>query len=985
MTQQAALLDEFLAARVRDCVVRLRDPVHGGGVFTGFFVSPTGLLITAFHAVARRALDIPADFALELSRDNRDEIPEPWRTVRVVWKDDWYDQAGDWAVLRIVHDEPHSYLPLRKHPVAQDPLPDCAPLRIYGFTASDGGTPGIGSLNGEFLRLVPERRRLRVAMSIRGKGQSGGPVIDLRSHSVIGSAIGFRDDERLTADTSVLDSALLSRLDTGEDFDALATAWRQEALQHLAANSSELMLASKNFAPPPLPRRFLAERAVVEQITRSMKEAPGVVLHGAAGSGKSMIAAEVARGLPAGADGRVFWYDLEVLANRSVERFLRTLGLYLLEKQGSVELIEECVSDGFAQDTQPAREIAAGLLRARPHVLVLDNIHNLRRLGQEDLLDILTHLASTAGRAGSRVMITSWDQEPEEWGYPVHEIEGFSGQETAGLLGLHDITVSESALRFIADLGKDITCVEQFVRSPGWRQAVEQGAYDTAEPAELLRHWLNRYLGEIPQSARRILLSLAVLGGPEPTELVREVAKVGDFNAIVETLRHSPPLIRESESRLTVHSNVSRAVLATSDAEMISAARGDAADVYVAHKRFLGGARVLMEMNKPRSTSAAVDLMFDNRDAIIGQGNARPMRHLIDGLLLNRQAVPESKIPRLHVIIASTLNINGEFTRAARQWEMALTLLDDKTVEAAATRNRYANTLRMASRYTEAKEQYEQASRIARALRTHNALRESGWANLGLGKLHRLSAEYATSVERYEAAGQDFETIFDRDGVIEVEFGLGEVRRLMGDWPGALEAYTNSLEQAQATDNLERQGYGLWGVAEVRRLTGELEEAHQSHREGLRLCQEVGDTRSEGWAFLGLAETARQSERFDEAEEFYAGALKRFTETGSGTEIAHTRMGVADLRRVAHGELPVGELEEILAVYSEKQLAHPRIQCQILLAMARRAEGKERKAKKLLTRTAKEAAALRLGTEEALARALADSPDQTPPITLNFP
>ena len=979
MTEPASALSGFLSEEARASVVRLRNPAFDQGVFTGFFISPAGHLITAFHAVKAHLHVTPASFPLDV------HFPDGGRAaatnVLARHEPGWADREADWALLHL-DLVPPGYLPLAEPEALTGPDADCAPLRVYGFTVADQGRTGLGALSGEFLRPVPERRRFRIAFSVRSQGQSGGPVVDMGSHTVVGSVVGFREDERLTADAAVVDRGVLARTGLDVDLAGLARDWRRRAVRHLAAANPELSRLASSPAPPPLPEVYLADRDTVRQLRQRLldRRESAAFLHGPPGSGKTMIAAELVAGLlRAGRVDSAYWYDFEPPPNRAIDRLLRGLALHLLEHQSAIEPIEAVIDDTFLRDPRPAIRAAIDAVRTGRHLLVFDNAHFPQRNRQQDTMELLDQLLWAAGRGDSLVVFTSWDRPAPLLTAPVTATTGLAPDEVTDVVRMHGLTVSDAALDWIGTLGEDITCVEQFIRSADWRLAVERGDRDPAEPDDLHQHWLNRYLAHVPAAARQVLLALAVIAAPTTRSTVEYAAGTPDFASTLQTLRHSPPLVRSAEGRLYLHSNVARAVLATTDLGTVTSVRRRAATQLRETGQFLSAARVLLDTE---DVAATVELLFTHRDDIIARGGGNAMRALTDHVLARPRVDPDW-LPRLHAVIASCESIRGDYARAAHHWKVALAGRQG-TLDAAVMHNRRADSLRMASRYPDAADEYARAARAAGGQVGAEASRELGRARLGLAKLDRLQADYRRSRDRYEQARQTFADIFDDSGTIEAEFGLGEVLRLVEDWPAARAAYRQSLSLAESRDNPERQAYALWGIGEVLRLTEEFTEAERHHRDGLDLCLRVGDTRSEGWALLGLAETYRASSRNAEARASYLAAVQRFESTASETEQAHALVGLAEAKR-QDGELDLDLYAQVRAIYEAKQLRHSTVQCYRAIAMALRAAGRPSPAARLLGKARRLAAKYHLEAELQRIGQLAADREAQPTTAFNFP
>jgi tetratricopeptide (TPR) repeat protein len=976
----AALLNAFLTAEARAAVVRVREPGAGDeGVFSGFFVSPAGHLITAFHAVKGCVLELPAEFDLEIELDGQ-PTGRGDRRVRetVVARCDagWTDPVADWALLRLDY-RPSAFLPVSGLDVLQPSDGAlCSELRVYGFTATEPGHANIGALNGEYLRRVPERGRFHVAYTVRSRGQSGGPVIDLRSRAVIGSVVGYRADEALTGEAAAIDRGRLAGLVPDLDFERWERDWRLRAARYLCAEHPAFGRVSSDSFVPSLPSRRVRDRATVRRY-RPLA-APGsdaLFLHGPPGSGKTVLALEIAGSLvAAGAVGSMFWHDFEPQGGRLLDGLVRRLAVHLLERQGAYEPVEACL-DGVVTGDGLAVDVLLAALRDGGHAYVFDNVHQVQRHGDADLLRLLAGIASSARAGGSSVLLTSWDPPMAPIEPTVRQVDGFDADEVEALLRLHDVNVSPRALAWISQLSGDITCVEEFIRSPRWRQEVEAGAPQPAEPETLRRRWLDRYFRQLSPEGRRVLLALAALAEPMDYQTVEATADVSDFAGTLAVIRTSPPLVRSAGGRYYLHVNVARAALASSDERDIRQAHQRAAVHLAASGEPAAAARHRLHAGEHE---AALDLLYSHRDEIIAGGKAQELEALTDQLVA--MGGSRSGPHRLHAIIASCANIRGMYAKAQRHWAFALQGSAGE-LEAAALRNRRGDSYRLASDYTAALREYELAAELTAGREAVASLTEFGKASLGLAKLHRLRSAYLQALDWYGRAREAFDAVFHRPGLIEADFGLGEVHRLRASWDEAHAWYERSLAGARADGSREREAYALWGVGEIQRLTGRLDAALDTHQMGLDLCIKVGDTRSEGWALLGVAEIQRAEGKLDEALVAAERALECFESTRSETEIAHATLVIAETRRVAGDPRP--DLYAASAeIYERKGVRHSLTLC--LLAQA--AAVGTPAARPLLERARQLADDCGLALESSYADAtLGKGTASRPAIQLNFP
>jgi Trypsin-like peptidase domain len=315
-------------------VVRLRDLTEPpDAIFTGVFISPVGHLLTAYHALESRLLDVGYSEQFELAFEfDPAWLPGGFRagplksTARC--EPGWRDPGADFAILKLSY-EPPAYLPISA-PFGPETLLGSA-LRAYGFTVTQQGTASLGEVEGSYLRALPEQRRFRITGVVKGEGQSGGPVIDLRSRTVVGTVVGFYQKEINTGDAAAVSRDRLENFGLQLDFSNLENRWRRDAALYLRDKHPQFQVLASEQHMPELPDKYLRGRTKAENVLRLLVrgEYSTILLHGAPGSGKTSVAVEVAQELQvAGGVETVFWHDFSSEENRFAQQLIRRLGLY---------------------------------------------------------------------------------------------------------------------------------------------------------------------------------------------------------------------------------------------------------------------------------------------------------------------------------------------------------------------------------------------------------------------------------------------------------------------------------------------------------------------------------------------------------------------------------------------------------------------------------------------------------------------------------
>jgi tetratricopeptide (TPR) repeat protein len=982
------LLNEYLRKQAGGAVVRIRDADEPKSkIFTGSFISPAGHLLTSYHALEARLMDatfrVEFDVAFEF-----DPIwfPRETPTSEIVChafcEPGWRDPEADIAIVKLDH-MPAAFLPIATADGSNNLLGSA--LVSYGFTIKQSGTASIGEIEGRYLRALPETRRFRVSGIVTSIGHSGGPVLNIASRCIVGAVVGFWQQEINSGDAAAISRNWLSERGVTLDFDELERTWLRGAADYIVHKHPEFLFLLSELRVPQLPDRHLPDRAIVQDIAAELdiRRSGTLLLHGAPGSGKSSVALELAsRVRDAGIVDCVYWHDFYAEEARSAQRLIREMGIFLLEHAGVFDIVEGYSGESsFGNEDHAIATIAENLGRCLP-VIVFDNVHFLYREKRTTAIDLVNKVMQVAARGAALVILTSWDPINSPLVDQVRRLDGFSVDEVARLLRIHDIETSPDIIHLVEDYRHDVTCLQLLVRNPEWIGGLDSLDQRPVEPAELHKYWLERYREHLPPAAQHLLMALAVLDDPSGEEAVEEVAEISDFRVIASALRSNPPLIesylQEGSHTYYLHHNVKRAFLAISDAAEVRAAHDRAAGYFERVGNAMTAAR---HWRAGRRSNNAINVLYRMHEKVVATGELEHLTHLAKALAAEAKDV-EDGLFKINTILGSCHNIRGDFEEAESRWRFALAN-SPSPIHTATIHNKRADSFRLSSNYDMAKMQYDSAITVGQAHDGVDFQSQIARATLGLAKLARLTANYVDAVDRYREALAFFEVTFDDLGIIEAEFGLGEVSRLMNKLDEAEHRYCKSLELSKRTGNLERQAYALWGIGELNRLRELHDEALAVHMEGKDICARVGDTRSAGWAILGIAEIQRQIGQIDEALLTYDYAIDKFSQTQSLTEITHALLGSVEAER-CRGPIELERYNKIEETYRGKDLRHALMYCLWSKGAALLQADEVGEAGKVLEEAATLAEHCSLTHEkEAISRLWQE---RAPiPITLNFP
>jgi len=174
---------------------------HDGKIGTGFFISPDGYVITAYHCIEDKLRPNETRFHLKFEFFSGEV-----RNYEVQLEEAGSNKAADLAVFQISYPPP-ACLPLGR--IMRENISDN--VVAVGYAAGHKEDREIGFYSGEISSFVGQQFETTVA--IQGPGQSGGPVYHYKSRRVAGLVQG------------VYDSKVMSNAGLALRFDSLFEEW----------------------------------------------------------------------------------------------------------------------------------------------------------------------------------------------------------------------------------------------------------------------------------------------------------------------------------------------------------------------------------------------------------------------------------------------------------------------------------------------------------------------------------------------------------------------------------------------------------------------------------------------------------------------------------------------------------------------------------------------------------------------------------------
>lgn len=309
----------------------------------------------------------------------------------------------------------------------------------------------------------------------------------------------------------------------------------------------------------------------------------------------------------------------------------------------------------------------------------------------------------------------------------------------------------------------------------------------------------------------------------------------------------------------------------------------------------------------------------------------------------------------------------GRVERAEEELEEALAVLHDlgDAQGEGLTLNRLGLLHKSQGRPQEAQPLLERSRELARQTgdwRLENA------AVGNLATLHREAGRIQLALEYYEETLAIRRARGDRRAEGSALNNVAIVHLHQGRVDKARELYGKALEAGREVGNLKGQGTVLGNLGNLHLMQGRAEEARAFYEQALAIRRDVGTRSSEGRVLADMANLHRLQDDHEGARELYAQALEIHREVRDSTGIAYTLTALGSIC-LALGELDAARTQYEKAIAIHQEVGNPEFSTLECLADLLLVEGEPHEAAALCERALGDYRSRGLRRAEAIALA----------------
>ena len=981
-------------------IVRLRV-IDDEDVFTGFFVTKRGHLLTVHHGVKNHVFMGDSDLTLEVTFHDLTTSQ-----ISAEYSVDLADPGQDWCILRLEYS-PRIVLPIssfdRDH-VTEEIL---AP----GF----GGGKHMRDHGGRISSDINIHGTFEIFSANSGGGHSGAPIYNIRRSAVVGiSRAQWMDGGKLIGEAIPL-NVLIKKCDRiFSDSEEIEQDWS------IIVDKYQEIAIPRHQEPQGEPTYLIKRKEMIAIAEQHLAYSNKLFIVGDSGAGKTVFAAQLFR--PYRLQKHLFYLDFDDKEHRDVNESYGMLCSFLWqqgipgpartwERIGGATQAKIYLNSDFKQLRYEINRAIERLEKTHPRCYVIENLHRLSGSPSEQSQEELRNLIKLISKTRAMLLLTSRSHPIPNFKLSIQilRLKDPSIGDIQDYFGLRGFPVDASRLKrhfadfvdfmLLTEVGEQVEKlieVHPDATPEDIMLDIEGKPNDFFEKGEYISHYA-------PEE-RSILEAFCILGRAAPKDLLAEVSQVSNFNQTFQRLTKNSAITPIDQQLYTLHKRRMAAVLNDdSHASKRSSAHLRAANWYFVHQEYLFSA---IHRHLGGATSEALTVLVENIETIVGKGKHKSLKDFIEDLERDEHSWQKKDKAFLDIAQGQLFNIRGNFQEAIISYRAAINLLSPhrssyflcvgfsrigkrnpsptQTTLCTVT-NLLADSLRLISNYDEARKTYQNAFRMSKGADSQQLKQENLRALLGMAKMARLECDYKDAHRKYEVTLATSRELRDVKKTIEAYFGIGEVLRLQSKLDTSLGAYKSSHNLASEKSHLERTAYTHWGIGEIYRLKGEISAAKKEHHRGREICIEVGDRRSEGWAILGIAETLRADREYLEARNLFRQAQKIFIETQSETEYSHSLFGEAESIRLLKHETSELYLQAETR-YKKRKLNHCLLQLHIGRGLSLLGNNEtHQQGIKELTKALRLALRHKLPAEVKRVQEILQNPTPHNPNPLNFP
>jgi tetratricopeptide (TPR) repeat protein len=668
-------------------------------------------------------------------------------------------------------------------------------------------------------------------------------------------------------------------------------------------------------ARPPDVRTFVGRQAELAYFAGRLATAHLAVITGMAGSGKTALAAVLAR-QTASAE-RVFWHSFH--EGEGIDTIIWALAGFLA-RHGQPDLWQMLGRGRQTGGQLPPLEVLFGyllqLVRGRGYLLCLDDFHHVE---SDPLLLNLVARMTPAIERGDVDMIISSRRGPDFINLTyLDRLGGLAPVEVRQLLSAHGLTLADELVSALhASTGGNPQFLTLAIDALQQTGDPERIISRLAGAEDIERYLMTEVDAGLTDDERDVMSAVAVLMGYPGTPDAIEAVLDG---------RNVRRLLRVLSSRYLLTANDDRGNRQYSQHAIVQAFYYEMLGQRERVERHRRAARYYSDQESDPlkaalhyeaadDIKAAVNAVTADIAALINQGQSQALGRLLQRLAAStgptgrrapsgdmagagRPALTADQWVALCRARGVVHRLRGEYRQALQSFEDVLQAATNEKVRAEAL-DLIGRVYEWLGDFDRAMSYYRQSLEIGERVGAHacvaNAHLHIGWASYRLGDLEPAQVSFARSQELAQAAA-------DPGIAANAEMGLGVVawKRYRPE-----EAQRHWLAEAQRHFEIARrvarqigdrrmEAYATGNLGLIYRETGDRAQELVSYQQTARIAEAIGDVDSQLTAYNNLGDFYQRTGDYAQAIGYYEQMVRLAENSGHTRSLSTAYAGLAD-------------------------------------------------------------------------------------------